>query len=224
MNNPSLDLGSALTFMFEEEDWLTKFLIAAAMVLFGWLILPALLLQGYGIEVIRRVGRGATPALPEWGEWGRYLSDGLVALVAFMVYTLPAILFVCCASIPLLAASDSTSGELEGTIFLILCCMALGLFLIQFPLWGLYPAGSIHFAARGGIGSFFSAGMLTYVRRQPGQYFYALLILFFAGFVGGLVPIVGAAWSQLATSHTLGQLLRRGDSASADIASPEIAL
>ncbi len=57
MNNRSLDVGRALSFMFEEDEWLIKFLIGAALVLFSWLIVPGLILQGYSIEIIRRVGR-----------------------------------------------------------------------------------------------------------------------------------------------------------------------
>lgn len=211
MNNPSLDPGRALTFMFEEEEWLAKFLIAAAMVLFGWLILPALILQGYGIELIRRVGRSATPALPEWDEWGRYLSDGLIATVALLVYSLPLVFVSCCMGLMLAAASDNTSGEVAGGVALLACCLGLFVFLLQVPLWGLYYAGMINYAARGGIGAYFSGGLLRYVRRQPGQYVTALLLLFLAGLVGGLVPILGPAWSQMVSGHVLGQLLRLQD-------------
>jgi hypothetical protein len=94
-----------------------------------------------------------------------------------------------------------------------MCCLFLLVVLIQIPIFLLYPAGLIRYAQQGGLNSFFQFGHLwAYVRTDMGQYAYAVLITILAGFAGGFVPILGQAWSQLASGHALGQLvrLRRG--------------
>ena len=62
-----MDIGKSFTFVFEDNDWIVKILIAAAILLLGvffsWLlliplILAVLLLSGYGVEITRLVIRG----------------------------------------------------------------------------------------------------------------------------------------------------------------------
>ncbi len=215
MNDRSLDIGRALTFMFEEEDWVRKFLIASAMVFFSWLIVPWFLLQGYVVEVIRRVGRNQEPELPRWDDWGQYLSDGLVATVALLFYSLPTVLLACCMALFAIAMSDPQTGELGGGAVLVICCLVFFIILIQIPLYLAYYAGLLRFADRGNLANFFQFGQLwSYIRNNLGQYGFAVLVIIIANVIGGFIPVLGQAWSQLATGHALGQLLdisRGGD-------------
>jgi hypothetical protein len=59
-----MDIGKSFTFVFEDQDWIVKILIAGAIllvgILFSWLLLIPLilalaLLGGYGVEIMRRV-------------------------------------------------------------------------------------------------------------------------------------------------------------------------
>lgn len=216
METRSLDIGRALTYMFEEEEWVVKFLIAAGMVLLSFLILPAIILQGYTIEIIRRVGRNQRPQLPQWDAWAQYLSDGFTALAAGLVYALPAVLLTCCATFVIVGAGAANEGgELGGVEVLLLCCSLLLILLIEIPLGLIYYAGLVRFAESREIGAFFRFGQLfSFVRANLGQYSYALVVVIIASLVGSFVPILGNAWAQLVTGHALGQLLdltRGGD-------------
>ena len=82
MNNQSLDVGRALSFMFEEQDWVKKLIIAIVILCLSIFILPYFILQGYVIDIIRRVGRNQTPELPAWDDWGKYLSEGFMSAIA----------------------------------------------------------------------------------------------------------------------------------------------
>ena len=70
-----MDIGRAFGYVFDDDRWITKILIAAAILLAGiaffWLLLipaflAAFLLNGYGLEITRRVIRGDAQVLPEW--------------------------------------------------------------------------------------------------------------------------------------------------------------
>ncbi len=146
--------------------------------------------------------------MPEWDEWGKFLSDGLIAAVAALVYALPAILLSCCMFLLLAAASDSTTGDVSGGVGLLACCLFIVIFLIEIPLFLIYGAGLIRYAERGGLRSFFELGALwRYVRANGGQYGYAVLVSFIAAIIGGFVPVLGQVWYQFAVGHAFGQLL-----------------
>ena len=80
-----MDIGKAFTFVFEDDDWVVKVLIAMGIVVAGvvlfWLVIPAilaaLLLGGYSLEITRRVIRGDATVLPAWDDWGQLLIDRL---------------------------------------------------------------------------------------------------------------------------------------------------
>ena len=76
-----MDVGKSFGYVFDDDRWITKILIAAAILalglLFSWmllipLILAGLLLGGYGIEITRRLDQAlghepepVSPARPE---------------------------------------------------------------------------------------------------------------------------------------------------------------
>lgn len=207
MERQSLDIGRAVSYMFEEEDWIVKFLILTALFLFSFLIVPYFIVQGYVIDIIRRVGNDEQPLLPRWEAWGRYLSEGFMASVALFVYTLPIILPICCISMLATALSDS-SGEMPGIMVPLILCTVCFTLIAQLAIYLIYFAGLIHYAESGQFNSFFQFGRLwNYVRTNLNNYGLALIVIFVAGMVGGFVPFVGSAWSQLVSAHLLGQLL-----------------
>lgn len=208
MNRQSLDIGRSLTYMFEEDDWVAKFLIAVGMVLLSILILPAFILQGYLIEIIRRVQRNQPTVLPAWTNWSAFLRDGFWATIASFVYLLPFSLAICCAVFFAAALSDGSSGETSGAGTLVLCCLLPISFLLLAPLL-LYPAGLIRYAETGQFASFFQFGRLwAYVREHGSNYAYAIVIIIVANVVASFIPVIGTAWATLVTGHILGQVMR----------------
>jgi hypothetical protein len=211
VNNQAFDFGRALTYMFEEEDWVTKFLIAAGMVLLSFLIVPFFFLQGYVIEIIRRVSGRRKPYLPAWDNWGQYLSEGFMAALALFVYSLPTVLLACCMGISIAAMTDPQTGEMTGGAALLMCCTIFLILLIQIPIYLVYYAGLMRYAQTRQFNSFFQFGQLwRYVRANLGLYGYALLTIILASFVGSFIPVLGQAWAFFVTGHALGQIARTG--------------
>ena len=111
-----MDIGKSFGYAFEDDQWIPKILIAAAILLGGIVLgifvipafLAAFLLSGYGVEITRRVINGNPQVLPEWDNWGDLIIDGLKVWVIGIVYALPMILVSMCLGIP---GADS-NGEL----------------------------------------------------------------------------------------------------------------
>ena len=208
-NNQSLDVGRALSFMFEEQDWVMKLIITIVMLFLSFFILPYFILQGYIIDIIRRVGRNQTPELPVWEDWGKYLSEGFMAAIALLVYALPMVLFVCCAVFPLAALGEAGGEEVAPLIVLIMCCLMVFAFIMQLGVYLIYYAGLVRYADTGNFSVFFQFGQLWgFVRENLNNYGLALLITIGAGMIGGFVPILGSVWAMLVSAHLFGQVLR----------------
>lgn len=89
-----MDINKAVRYVTEDKTWLSKLLIGVLMSVLSFLIVPALILQGYVVKIIRRVMSGQWDGLPEWDDWGKLLRDGFFVTVAEIVYTLPFILLI----------------------------------------------------------------------------------------------------------------------------------
>ena len=70
------DLARSFTYMFEDKAWLSKVLVGAAFVLLSPLIIGALFLGGYMVEVIKRSYEDNEVPLPEWDNFGDLVSKG----------------------------------------------------------------------------------------------------------------------------------------------------
>lgn len=213
-----MDIGKAFTFVFEDEDWIVKILIAAAIllvgILFSWmlvipLILAAALLSGYGVEITRRVIRGNPQTLPEWEDWGALIADGLKVIVIGIVYALPIILVSICLGIPIGIFAEEAEG-LSSLLSVLLSCLSF--------LWGivvslLLPAAIAFYAAQDELGAAFRFGeVFAFVRDNLKTYLITFLMSWVAEFVGGLGSIVcgvgllvTAPYGWMVTGHLYGQ-------------------
>ncbi len=213
----SLDIGKSLTYMFEEEDWIKKFLIATVLTLLSVLIIPGMILQGYTIEIIRRKRDNAVPLLPEWDDWGKYLKDGFNAFIAGLVYALPMIVPIFGYACVLIATADSSSGEAGGLASLIGLCVSCLTMLYIIPFAILYTAGLTEYAQTGNLASFFNFRNFKVLKSgadgNPRKSFImALVVSLLAGLVSGFIPFVGQTWYYLVQGHLLGQTLELADS------------
>ena len=190
-----MDIGKSFTFVFEDDDWIIKILIAAAIlfvgVLFSWLLLIPLLLavallNGYMMEITRRVTRGQVDGLPEWENWGDLIADGLKVLVIQIVYMLPIIIASFCLIVP--AAVAESSEGLSAFLSLILgCFMVIWAILATIVL----PAATAIYAATDDLATAFRFGeVFALVRDNLSTYLIALVMSWVAGFIGGLGSIV----------------------------------
>jgi RND family efflux transporter MFP subunit len=80
-----MDINKSLTFVTEDEQWVTKFIIGAVLALFSIFIIPGLFLAGYTVRLTRNVMDGMEQPLPEWTDWGGLFMDGLYIFIAMFV-------------------------------------------------------------------------------------------------------------------------------------------
>jgi len=80
-----MDLGRSFSYIFDDEDWVTKVLLTALIS-----VIPILNLALYGwiIELMRNMLDGQENPLPYWDNFGRKFTDGLMFLVASLIYNI----------------------------------------------------------------------------------------------------------------------------------------
>jgi hypothetical protein len=211
-----MDIGKSFSFVFKDDEWIVKLLIAAGIlaagILLSWLIIPAFLagflLTGYGVEVTRRVMRGDAQTLPAWDDWGKLFTDGLMVWIIGLVYALPLIAFGLCLGTPIGFMSEDTAvASLLGSW---LGCLNL--------LWGivmsfLLPPAIALYVKEDDLGAAFRFGeILALVRDNFTIYLVTVLMSWVAYVVGWLGVIAcGVGWLLTApyavfvTGHLYGQ-------------------
>lgn len=109
------DLKQYLTFPFEDEKWLTKFLISMGISFAGFIIpiVPIFFLYGYCAALAKEmIADGKQPFLPEWEEWGDFFMDGLRLFGVWFCYSLPGLILICGGMMFLIASSLSSIATL----------------------------------------------------------------------------------------------------------------
>lgn len=230
-----MDIGKSFAFVFEDEEWITKVLIAAGILLggvaLGILVIPAilagLLLSGYGLAITRRTIRGESPVLPEWDDWGTLLADGLQVVIVSLVYALPMIVVSICLVTPLsFLGENSTAGSIFGAF--VSCLNFLWALVLSF----LLPAAIGKLAAEGELSAAFRFGeVIALVRDNFATYLITAVMVWVASIIGGLgVILCGVGWlitipyADFVTGHLYGQAYRQASGqASQAAASGEVA-
>ncbi len=84
-------LGAQIRFPFRGQAAQSRFLAGSGLMLAGMFvpILPAILVYGYLLRVMRGSMRGEPSSLPAWDDWSTMLLDGLKATAIGLVYLLP---------------------------------------------------------------------------------------------------------------------------------------
>ena len=219
-----MDINKALTYVTEDEGWVTKILIGAVMALFSFLIIPGIILLGYGIAISRNVMQDEERPLPEWHDWGGMFMDGLYLTIAYLVYLLPVWLLMCCGIIAVFSgglmegtAGGDAGGLLAGmgaaTMGLMFCLMIIVLIAFMF----IAPAITIQYVKEGSLGGTMQVGeVLGMARDNLGDILLTLVVTFALSFVIGLVAIIpvigwlialaGNVYVVAVTYHLYGQI------------------
>lgn len=95
-----MDLKQALSFPFDDDDWVTKAGISVLIFLIGliffWLIIPYWLAifvsYGYTFEVAKRVRDNHPEPLPGWKDYQAYLGRGFRLYVGYFITYLPSLI------------------------------------------------------------------------------------------------------------------------------------
>lgn len=233
-----MDIGKAVAFVFEDEEWVSKVLLGSVILLipvFGWFAL-----MGYTIAAVRNVIAGEPRPLPGWEDLGRYFMDGLMFWVATLIYTIPLLVFIC----PIVAVwiLPALAGEQEDLVAILagvsgLVSVGLGCLsaLYGILLGLLSPVLQIRYAETGEIGACLRFGeIVRFLFANIGSIIISQILLWVAGVViGGIVSvlagvlavipicgwILGAAlgllmlpvsvWLMLFSGHLYGQIGRQ---------------
>ena len=125
-----MDIGKAFTFVFDDEDWITKVLVGALFVLASMVLVGIPFLIGYSIALMRNVMRGDDKPLPAWDELGEKFKEGILLVLIFLVWSIPIWIVACLQWIVTLAFANSyDSGAIISIISICVSCLS--------GIWGL---------------------------------------------------------------------------------------
>ncbi|MBI3240831.1 MAG: DUF4013 domain-containing protein [Chloroflexi bacterium] len=192
----SIDIGKALTHLFEDKDWISKTIIGGVLAL-----IPVLnfVLVGYEVRVARNVSKREATPMPAWDDFGQMFMDGLWLGLARIIYGLPALvlivgpilLFYFSILFAAILSEGPGSREVDPlfstlvpiSLLLSTLCCGVGL-LYAFALGAVYPAIAANYARRGTFASCFNFGeVFGLIRRNPSNY----LLVWATGLLIGVV-------------------------------------
>lgn len=212
-----MEIEKAIRFVFEDDDWLNKLVIGTVISVLSFLILPGLILVGYGIQIARNVAMGLASPLPRWDNWGDYLRDGFWVSLASFLYGLPAILLIIVGGVSLGIGSSSDMSALVATgssIFILLLCIAV-LYLIA--LIAVVPAIYIQYIRHNDFASLMRfSEVLQLTRTHLGDILLTVFVVLgmsmAIGFVavipllGWIIALASGAYIMMLSSHLYGQI------------------
>lgn len=193
-------ISDSLNYLRTSENWVKTVLVGGILTLLGFLVVPAVLVLGYLVRVVRATMRGdeTVPAFDDWGELG---ADGLKAAVITLVYglvpTVVAGLLVGGSVATITAGGNANSGGLAALGGVALFVGVLAMFVLGLLAMYVVPAAIANFAETGELGAGFRFGELR-PALTSGKYFTAW-VSGFAVIVAGsilsgvlnVVPLLG---------------------------------
>ena len=216
-----MDYGTAFSYVFQDKDWIKKILIGAVITLVP---IVNFALLGYTIEIMRRVARGETEVLPDWGQFGELFKKGLLGFVVGLVYLLPVILIVACsavANIGLVAVASGADSDTAGLLVTASTVLQACFYCLAFIL--AIAGGLLQIPALGVLGDTGQLGpalrigeVAKLLRSSPGPFIIAILILGVVSSIlapiGVLACVVGvfvvSAYISAVGGHLYGQAYR----------------
>lgn len=223
-----MDVNKAFRFMFDDKQWISKLLIGAVMSVLSFLIIPAFILQGYLVKIVRQVMDGNDSELPEWMDYGKLVRDGFFVTIGQLIWALPFILLMLIVGLVTggLGSVVDSSGDMvaaatTGAGLLVACLVLLTVIAFLF----LTPALLIQYARENEFGALFRfSEIFDIIRDHMADILIAFLVSVVAvlaiSVVTGIVAIVpclgwiaaaliGLAmgpYIQFVTGHLYGQI------------------
>lgn len=216
-------LSEALSFSGRDDDWFLTILIGGVLSFLGFLVIPAILVNGYLLRVVRAAVEGdQTP--PRFSDWGDLFVDGLLVWVVGFVYVgVPMMVlgvwiaaFFAVATVTTGAPPDPAPAVGPAALVGLLGLLAAGGFLLVAVY--LLPAALANFARTDDVVAAFH---LRTVARAAFTVDYLLAVVLVVvvsvvlGFVGGLLTVVLVGvfvlfYLQVVVAHIVGQGFARG--------------
>lgn len=208
-----LDYADAFGFLFKRPGGVQVILIGGVLLMFFFLIVPFLVVLGYGVALGRATAAG-DPELPRF-QIGM-AADGLKACVVMFLYALPIVGVYVLTFIPMLLLSESSYPEPPGLAIFGMFGLMFLVMVYSLALAAVQPALFAIYINEGSIGSCFSLARIKAVLKQwGGDYAGAAAIVFgmaYASQFGFILLFVGVFFTSFYhlafTSHVSGQLAR----------------
>lgn len=201
-----MNVNNATRFVFEDDEWVGKILLGTLISLIPFF--GGIALTGYAIAVLRNVRAGSLRPLPSWDRLGEYFVDGLLFVVALLIYSLPLLILACPIALVwvLPAATDDSQGlttvmtTIASIVSAGLGCLAL---LYALLLWVLTPVLQIRCAEAHKLVACLRLGkVFRFLFDHIGEIIIAQVLVWAAGLVVttvlgmvigafGIVPICG---------------------------------
>ena len=223
-----MDFGKAFSFVFEDDDWLEKVLVAGLIMLIP--VIGTMVVAGWGYEITRRIIHKEPVQLPDWSDFGTYLAKGFQVTVIGFVYALPLILMQACIQGAVVFGQNQAQDDTIMTVISIVSiCFGFVTFLYAIFMGFVLPAAIGNFAAKGNLGAGFKFDeVFGLVKAAPGAYLLVLLgtvITSFVASIGVIACAIGvlftSAYAAAINAHLQGQayLVAKGDSELESVAS-----
>lgn len=178
-----MDFGKAFSFVFEDEDWIKKIGVGGLISLIPFI--GVFLVLGWGLEITKRVIKKDEEVLPDWSDFGGYLTRGFIGFLIALVYMIPVILLVICSLTPLLF--ENIGDTLRYLTFTVITCFGFFALIYMIAISMLLPAALANYAMTDEIGAAFKFSVIIkMVRGNLGAYGMVLLGGLMAGLVSGL--------------------------------------
>lgn len=218
-----MDIGSAFTYMFDDEEWIKKVAIGGGII-FGAIILSPIIIglalflpiSGYMIEALKNVRDGRPIPLPEWTDLGGLFAKGLIVTIIGLVYNLPAILVACLTGI-MNGVAPELDPDMANMVIIVAGCLSCFQIVLSLAASILLPAAIIRYAQYETFSSAFQFGeIFSFISSNIGDYIIVVLLSWVAGLValfGLVLCVIGVVftgfWTVLVTANLYGQLARK---------------
>lgn len=213
-----MDLPYAITYIFEDRQWVGKLLpllvalLLSAIPIFGLLALAVAL--GAVIEIAGKVREGRPRPLPQWHDINDKFSSGGNLLLAIIAYHLPLILIGAC-TVPITGAMDP---EIFGTLLNLglICCLLPAALIYTGFIWVMLAVGTAATIREGRSQYFHISHLLDLLRLNRNlslQWLLLAILAQFATIALALIPCLGwvavLLFALPVQAHLLGQYTRR---------------
>jgi hypothetical protein len=221
-----MSIERAFGFITDDDEWITKIVIGGLIFLIP--LIGQLVVTGYVVEIARRVMRDHPTPLPNWSDFGKYLSDGFADLVIWLVYFSPLLLAGCATFLLPLLLAPAGEEAAAGALGLMFFCVwpILSIFSLVLTVFGF--AGTVRYVQTDSLGAALQVGEVVGMVRADMQTY---LIILGMSILAGLIASAGLfacgvgfffahVYGQAALGHTLGQAAARGAAPASDMPIP----
>lgn len=216
-----MDIGKAFSYVFDDEQWVTKILIGGLLSLLIFIpivnFIVIFIILGNTLQTAQNVAMGSPRPLPTWDNFGEKLRLGFNGFLISLVYALPMVLISVLMACGLVAVSGAAGGSDEGLAAIfggVLFCLVPLLVLLALAVQPLVLAATVRYLQTGSLGAAFQFGeIVAMVRSDLSGWVVLFLLYVLCGIVGsvGSSIIIGIIFTypygQAVFGHLLGQKL-----------------